>query len=708
MTVSHQLELFQMFRPRSIVIVDSPYTPRLREVVTSLKSTEFVVVPSLEGIVLAAHSVCVVSTPAELSREEVRANQFTPVLFLGSEQDIEGLVKKGPEESLDAAVQRALKENNLFDIANIGDDFERINEALDQKNALSTYLEQLPPEKRADLLKTQYDPPRFQTFFGDVRTEYHKYQQQTSDIELANAFVDREFCHLSSPMYKVLERRAATQVLEFLRQRELKTRKDPLLGKSQTGEGGAIRFYRIPSAEVGVSKGGFVGRLIVADYDSNSNMKIAQQRYSDAKRLSNDGEFRTPKIYRPLHLDEYAEDELASFLLMEEIAGPTLDSALAKIQNELDSDASKRSDYKRHNLLKRIQKELVEKYVDDIAVWQRRNIPTFVRKPARGKVIAEYTQRINDFPEIFAELIPAFFSKEENDVYLKALECLEHIDDSPQNIVRVRDASLPNVILRFDKAKYDKEKEDVLFDNDDTIRNTTSNGSSVDRNKINNIFHHVDLHYRYGHIFEDLAHIITAHETSFLIKSNDEDEDHGKTHINDKAIRKLSRRFMTNIGRDDLANDRTSLYLMFFYRSARKLKLYAKRYIRNAIEELSRDEITRAIFDRRKKTFQEKVAHHARSCYIILSQLRKIIKEDGLNVDGAKRIDAIYGEGRSGYSSTCATSLEYEINNAKDANSMLYARVTALALTYNKLKGYLRKDTLQFDNLRKNGTNGTS
>jgi len=716
---------------RSILIVDSPYTRALLEAASHTKDTMPVVVPSLESIVLSAHLVCIVPKVSELSREEVKENKLTPVVFFGSQQEQDELIKNAADEPFDDPIGSALRKYNLFDIKNIEERFEVINEAILEKDQLLSYLGRLSAEKRAELLKKKYDPPRFRTFFEDVRKVHDEQESATLiipddpkkqiaafDALLIQKMREWNYCHPSAKFKKELESETADLVLKYLKQREDGVRKDPLLGQSQHGEGSADRLatslQRIPYNPYGEFRWR-VSRLIVDDIPTvegdkpNEHKDIAIQRYRDAERLK-DSTFKTALIWRPLHLDNNGRK--ASFLVMQDIEGPTLDQVFHKLKDETE----KTTDGKKNELLGRVRKELVDKYVDDIVAWQNNGeLKTFVKKPSGAKIIEEYKARISDFQEIFEKLTPGLFSTEEGLAYLDALACLERIAASPQDIVRVRDASLKNAHLLFDRIKYSPEKQEFIFNIDDILRNTTNQArGSIDREKIGRIFYHVDLHYRYGHVLEDLAHIITAHETAFLIQSDNDEKKLpalSKRSATEKYVNAITRDFLRGTHREDLIDDKLSLYLMFFYRSARKLKLYAGRYVRNVLEEYKRGEIkTEEEFDERKKEFQNIILHHIRSCDTIVFALNRHVKTLHMNDDERRKVEDFYGDARTAYGEKQALRYIHELNNLKDSNARLYAQLSVLSSSFRKLQEYFDQgNKLHFENGVKNGTaDGTS
>lgn len=728
-----QADYFGTVATRSILIVDSAYTRALLEIANHTKDTVPIVVPTLESIVLSDYLVCIVPNVSELSREEVRENKLTPVVFFGSQMERDELIKKSAEESLDDAIDSALRKYNLFDIADIEGRFEIINKAILEKVQLLSYLKRLPTEKRVDLLQKKYDPPRFRTFFEDVRKAHDeqeggafivpedpKKQIAAFDALLIQKMREWNYCHPAAKFKKELESETAELVLKYLKQREDGVRKDPLLGQSQHGEGSADRLstslQRIPYNPYGEFRWR-VGRLIVDDISTvegdkpNEHKEIAVQRYRDAERLK-DSTFKTALIWRPLHLDNYGRK--ASFLVMQDIEGPTLDQVLGKLSDEIE----RTGDGKKNELLGRVRRELVDKYVDDVITWQNNEeLKTFVKKPSGAKVIEEYKSRISDFQEIFEKLTPGLFSEEEGLAYLDALGCMDMIAASSQDIVRVSDASLKNSHLLFDRINYDREKQEFIFNIEDILRNTANPArGSIDREKIGKIFYHVDLHYRYGHVLEDLAHIITARETAFLIQGDDENHPKKSSALSkhattEKYVNAITRDFLRGIHREDLIEDKLSLYLMFFYRSARKLKLYAGRYARIALEEYKRKEIkTKKEFDDRKEEFQNIILHHVRSCDTVLFMLNRYARNLDMNDGEWKKVDDWCKDSRNAYNDKLAVRYVQELNDLKDHNARLYAQISVLVATYRKLKSHFDQgNNLQFENEVKNDkTNGTS
>lgn len=709
------MELFDEFAPRSILIVDSPYTKFLKE--STYHSREMIqptIVPSLESHVLSHFSLCVVSNQQELMSEEIQKNILTPVLFIASPPEIEALINKSPTETFEDAVNRTLEKYNLFDIADIEKRFETIKKAFAEKQMLSSYLRKLPLEMCKNLLQKTYDPPRFRTFFRDVMTVYDDLEQKKMILsdgkqEVAfNALLMQKmrewhFCRPGAKFEKSVEKEALDLALEYLKQRESGVRKTPLLGHGAYSEESVDRLSTSLSYTFNPTPDEFrwrVARLIVDDSQGNDHKKIANQRYIDAQVLQ-DSEFLTSLIYKPLHLD--SSGMKASFVLMQDIEGPTLDQVLGKITDEIDR--GNRRDPEKTKKLKKLRNDLVNKFVKDIIFWQtHKNLNTFTKKPAPLKILDDYYGRISDIPKIFSKLAPGLFSEEECTAYADSLKCIYSISISSEDVVRIRDATLKNVVLSLDGLRYDAQKQEHIFSIDDLLRNMASLPKCSSAHRIDKIFYHVDLHYRYGHVLEDLSHIITAQESAFLIQSeHKENEDH---FVTEKQISSILAKFLNGIERPDIHGDKQSIYLMFFYRSARKLELYSERYIRNSFKEFSRGEITEEILKERLKTKKETMWHHARSCLTILGHLRRYIKNNTVRVDERlERVEAIYDEAlKNGYTGeTAKLFFSDNLKDITDSNVLLYAQLSALSLTFRKLTSYLRYNTLHFENVMNNG-----
>ncbi|HLF54754.1 MAG TPA: hypothetical protein VI612_03470 [Candidatus Nanoarchaeia archaeon] len=683
---------------RRILTAESAHTDKLREKITLfLSNAELVVVPSLEAVVKSSwipdFYLCAVSR--EQLSEATQELKVTPVVLIGSDSEVGAVLEKSPDETLEAAVERACKKHNLVGVANLNDlksGFDAISSAVQKKEELFKCLEDLPEQRQRELLERDYETPRFLNLLRSVKVAHNEHKQDTFDALLIKSVLEWDQCHPSSPFKKTLEGEAAQAVVEYIKQRENGIRRSPLLGDSQHGEGGADRFEKVLHTVLTTPFSPLrwrICRLLSDDANGHPHAYIAYQRYQDSQQLQAVSDFKTPMMCQPLSLSDLGRN--ASFILMQEVPGPSLDKVLRKIDEEIPRAA----DNSRRDLLLKLRKELVKNYVERIAEWQNLDLKTFVKKPSGNDLIEEYKSRIDDFPGMFSVLAPNLFSDAEDLAFLTGLDCFGRVDASPENVVRIMDASLTNLRLRLDKVRYDRETQEAVFTIDDILRNTT-NGTSIDRNKITENLYNVDLHYRYGHLLEDLSHIITAHETAFLIK------DKNRRAADERSVLELTRGFLESVKRADLMDDRVSLYLMFFYRSARKLKLFAKRYICNAFNEYNSGLASKSAFDRKKRMFQEAIAHHARSCSVILGQLRRHLRKRKIDQGERKQVDSWYKKAHENYDAETARPFVEDTERLTDANARLYAQVSALSLTYQKLRNYLEKKNLAFEEGCKN------
>lgn len=656
---------------------------------------------NLEKKVLEESRVCIVTKPEDLQFENIKSSRFTPILYVCNEEEQKTLVEN-TQENLEDKLAKYLSEKNLYAFIDFNSPAIKINETLSlaskDRDELLEKLQKLPTPLQKELLQKNYTLNAFRNFFQDVRTIYEEQKFFVDDAKLVRLM--EEYTNNTNDLNEKLTIALVRQILM-----EYKTgqRHNSRLGAGLSSEPGSTN--RLGKTTQGTAYTHAlrwrVFRVVENDRSGNLHFDIANQRYSDAYNLQKYNGFKTPRMYKSVDLSKGEESDKRSFLLMQEVEGPTLNDVLRKIQTEVNSLEERvtqkdTSTFRRIKQLSALRSALVNKYARDIAAWQNAALPTFVKKPNGKSLIEEYKQRISTFPEILEVICPGLYDIDaEGNAYLESRNILEDLDTSLENIVRIRDASLPNAALQFDKVKYAGSGQ-VELTMQDIEKNLLipgkENGNSVDIDKIESSFYNLDLHYRYGHIFEDLAHLTTEAECAFLV--------HGEKGFNVKGVRKLFYDFVERINRADLKEDEKSVYLMLNYRSQRKLSLYASSFALNSVEEFEKGNITKQRLDKRLKMFERNIRNHARSCEFLSGRLRSIFASECADKQERSHVSKWYKEAKLSYGPEFAKRYLNEVRTLKDPSARAYWHACVSELTNEKLVHYLNKKPLYFDRLK--------
>jgi hypothetical protein len=646
--------------------------------------------------------ICILGKKEELSLQKIRESKFTPVFYACSKNEKDSIVLNGSEESLEEKTNKFTAENNIYSFIDLELPGKEISSllinSLSERLELLEKLQNLPTPIRAELLQKNYDANTFRNFLQDVRTIFEEQKFLDDDARLVRLMED-----YTNNTNERTEKLAIEQARKILNQYKTGQRHNTRLGAGLSSEPGSTN--RLGKTTQGTAYTHAlrwrVFRVVENDRTGHKHSEIAEQRYEDAFYLQKYYGFKTPVILKPLDLSKLDSLTENSFILMQEVEGPTLNDVLRKIQTEVHSIEERVSkkdtaSIKRMKQLSSLRSALVNKYSKDIALWQNAGLPTFVKKPSGKLLIDEYKQRISTFPEILEVIAPDLFDiAGEGSAYLESRNILDELDATSENIVRVRDASLPNAALQFDKVRYDSSGQAELTMSD--IERTLlipgkENGNSVDLEKINNIFYNLDLHYRYGHIFEDLAHLTTEAECAFLV--------HGEKGFNVKGVKKLFYDFTELINREDLKKDEKSVYLMLNYRSQRKLILYASSFALNSLDDFEKGNITKQRLDRRLKMFERNIRNHALSCGFLSGRLKSIFASECENKQERSHVAKWYKDAKLAYGTDYANQYLTQVRTLTDPSARAYWHACASELTNEKLVHYLNKKPLYFDRLK--------
>lgn len=647
--------------------------------------------------------ICVVSNQNELQLPKIKSSIFTPILYACTMNEKKSIVGCENTDLLEEKVNKFSIENNIYSFIDVNSQGKEINEilisCLFDRMELIDKLQNLPQSIQREMLSKDYSSSPFANLLKDVRLIEKEHKFLEDDAKLVHLLVD--YTNKSTDLSREL---ATGQVLKVLKQYDFGERHGSRLGSGLSSEPGSTN--RLGSAAQGTAYTNTlrwrVFRRVENDRSGNKHFDIATQRYNDALALRDNKNFRTPLMTKPVDLSLEDSSKNQSFILMQEVEGPTLNDALRKIQTEVGTIENKLIEtndsylIKRHKQLSALRSELVNKYARDIAVWQNAELKTFVKKPNGKEIVEEYKKRISSLPDILNVIAPSFFDFDvEGLAYLESINLLDELDISSKNIVRIRDPSLPNAALQFDRVRYDQNGQ-VEFTIADLDRifliPGKENGNSVNKDRIEAAFYNLDLHYRYGHILEDLAHLTTEAECAFLV--------HGEKGFNVKGVRKLFYDFAESIKRSDLRDDELSVYLMLNYRSQRKLGLYASTFSQNSIKEYRNGNITKQRLDKRLKMFERNIKNHAQSCGFLSGRLKMMMAAKCENKQERTHVSKWYKDAKLAYEKRHAQQYLDEFRNLEDKYARAYWHACIFELTNEKLVHYLNKKQLYFDKLK--------
>lgn len=634
--------------------------------------------------------------------QSIRNSKFVPIFYACTQSEKNSLFEQYSETTLEEKINKFSSDNNIYSLIDLeltGKEISSLlQNALNEKIELIEKIQGLPTPIQQELLQKEYSSNTFKNFLQDVRMTFEEQKFFDDDARLAKLNED-----YTNNENERSEKLAIEQARKILNQYSSGQRHSSRLGAGLSSEPGSTN--RLGKTAQGTAYTHAlrwrVFRVVENDRSGNAHYDIANQRYLDAYNLQRYAGFKTPMMFKHLNLSKSDQADQRSFLLMQEVGGPTLNDVLRKVQTEVNSLEEKVSkkdtaSVKRLKQLSALRSALVNKYAQDIARWQNAGLSTFVKKPSGKTLIDEYKQRIANFPEILEVIAPELFDiAREGSAYLEARNILDELDASPENIVRIRDASLPNAALQFEKVKYDAsgQVEFTMSDIEKTLLIPgKENGNSVDTEKLENIFYNLDLHYRYGHVFEDLAHLTTEAECAFLV--------HGEKGFNVKGVKKLFYDFVERIGRKELQKDEKSVYLMLNYRSLRKLSLYANTFALNSIHEFEKGNITKNRLERRLKMFERSIRNHAQSCEFLSGRLKSIFAMECDNKQERLQVSKWYRDAKVAYGPEFANQYLNEVKSLTDLSARAYWHACVLELTNEKLVHYLNKKPLYFDRLK--------
>lgn len=289
---------------------------------------------------------------------------------------------------------------------------------------------------------------------------------------------------------------------------------------------------------------------------------IGLQRFLDARHFYSDPNLNTPRISLPIGCGKDRE----AFWTTEFIPGPTLNETV-----ELLNKA--KEDHENTRLVGELRFKLIRQYSDMIAHWVTNTGATFFPKYKGPEMIEFYKSQIEHLPSDLETATTFEMDQSTKDLWAEISNTIHCINYQPGRIVRNSDASLNNGIVNIPHFRTDEDNAaekliNVLTNAKESKDPTEESKRTVSDSKIAHTLYSVDNGYRWGHITEDIAQIVTMYESRFLW-------------TNDSRRNQLFERFLERTGFNGSDTDpkyveslRDDFDHMCFYRAARKLNLF--------------------------------------------------------------------------------------------------------------------------------------
>jgi hypothetical protein len=390
----------------------------------------------------------------------------------------------------------------------------------------------------------------------------------------------------------------------------------------------------------------------VQDRKGISHNQIAQIRYDTQKILSElfdkngngsaeVGKF--PKMYPPLHY------ESISYLIQEALIGPDLEYVLLKLR-----DAIPKAESRQATLLRKLRSAIMEKYLDDLAGWQKHTqkmIDSEEAKKIGGRkpeVVARYFKsNLNKVPAAYQTEGITVFSEEE---LLLWDTCLKYLNPamlgiSKKSIVLSQDASSKNAILHIGrKSPSIDELTDALTEPGKHGRKEPS------REKINEHFYHVDTGFVPTHFLEDFFHIVDSFEAA--------DPDMSRNQI----LKQRQGWYEYFCNKKGIKQEPIVLNLAGAYRNMRRAFLVIKEFQNKNIQFARDNTITEYSYTAFRRSYEQMNEHHMTRAVIYLDDLKELFEDLAANTNAM--IDSV----ESSYKSVISSPLTdaESTNNAKE------------------------------------------
>ncbi|MBW3019381.1 hypothetical protein KY329_04325, partial [Candidatus Woesearchaeota archaeon] len=235
---------------------------------------------------------------------------------------------------------------------------------------------------------------------------------------------------------------------------------------------------------------------------------IALQRFLDSYRFREDSNFQTPLITLPSSFEKNGEEY--AFWVTEYIPGITLNVFIEELSGKADS-----TDKNYARFIRKIRYRLLDHYAKACGYFARNAGSTFIRKPTGNLLAQSYKSAIADLPDLANLVLKTEFEDKEKQLWTAILDVLDSIDYDDNNIVRNKDSSLNNCRILCPKAGKEADIETVI--NEITVPSSDNHGKrAFSDGDLKKSMWFVDNQYKWGHLTEDPAQIVTMYEARFL------------------------------------------------------------------------------------------------------------------------------------------------------------------------------------------------
>lgn len=565
---------------------------------------------TLEECILEESDAVIIKGDKYLSNPALQANSSVPVIYFANKT----------ADSL-----KLIDRYNLYDVSNHVSMRETLLGALEAHAKVMRYLrESSGGEERIRSL----DPPRFRNAlkvaesFDDEQTSFLGMLSENAKDYARIHF--REIVQLMasySAEADIRRRRGiglelGKQIAQLLAHDRFLSRSDvnyiQTLGDGANGEGDVREVASSTELLLGGTE--LVYKRIEAR-GALSAKDIALQRANDAKWLeANNPRFKTVKMLTPFAFEDYPEfGRNDAFIVMQKVKNP---QPFYKVIEHLSGACAVTGDQRYADLRSR----LLFKFIGDCASWINAQPPitSGLERPKDKELVENYRSQIRDVPAVLGERSAVKFGNLEMRLWDDATKILRRISTKKRHVVRNRDAGAGNLLISMPTAEPSaKDYIDCFF----------TDSGTIDEEKISGSVYNTDMQYRYGHVLEDLAMILSGYEARFLLYDSSDGKSRMLANRARKSLFKIRDDFAEKIGEPSLAEDDASFVLMLLYRTARKLLLFTN-YWDLACRKYGDVELTKPQFEERRERYTINIMHHY--------NLGRVLCQEGLRLFKAK------------------------------------------------------------------------
>src|SRR3989344_702894 len=564
---------------------------------------------SLEEKLFEESDAIIIKDESYLSSNILQLNVVVPVIYVGMQV---------PAVERDSLVDKF----NLYGVSDLLSMRETVLGALEAHRKVLRYLSESSGGR--EIIRS-LDPPRFrnalklaeryddnQTSFQDMlRDHAHEYAR----IHFKGIVQEMAACALETDAGRKekLGLELGKEIAQFLKHDRFLSQRDvslvQTLGDGANGEGDVREVAR--STEIALGEVQWVYKR-VAPNKVLSAKEIAIQRASDSAWLiDNNTEFKTVRVIAPFAFEDYPSFERDdAFMVFEKVRNPQPFYGAV----ELLSEAYKKSQDKKLDVLRT---RLVFKYIGDCTRWVQNPPPitSSLQKPKDKELIEEYRSQIEPAPALLSERSVAKFSELEKKVWYESTKVFRLVSTRKKYVVRVRDAGAGNLLISMNARNPSV---------DDYVSHFFDRDGKIDEEKIADSTYNIDTSYRYGHVFEDLANILTAYESRFLLYDSIENPKRTFANQARKRLFEIKNELAKRIGMSELESEDSSFVLMLLYRTTRKLQLFTQ-YWDSACRKYSDVEITKQEFEQRRERYTLNMMHHYNLGHVLCQESLRLI-----------------------------------------------------------------------------------